>query len=167
MNTCVVYFSKVGNTKIVAEYLATKLDATAIQLQDDTKYKGLIGFIKGGMGASKKATANLDQSVYDEISQFDRIVLATPIWAGKTTPAINAVLEHVDFLGKEVYVVTTQADPKFKGSEERKQFYKEIIEEKKGKFIDYYPLAGTPPGAKVRSKEDLTSQVDALVHIDK
>lgn len=167
MNTCVVYFSKVGNTKIVAEYLAAKIEATAIQLEDDTKYKGLIGFIKGGMGASKKATANLDQSVYDEISKFDRVILATPIWAGKTTPAINAVLENVDFTDKEVYVVTTQADPKLKGSEERKQFYKEIIENKKGKFIEYYPLAGTAPGAKVRSKEDLTGQVDASVHIEK
>lgn len=165
MNTCVAYYSKSGNTKIVAEYLAEKIGADIIKLEDKTSYKGIVGFVKGGMNASRTKKADLDVAVYDEISKHDRIILATPVWAGKTTPAINSVLENVDFNSKEVYVVTTQADPSFKGEDERKGFYKEIIEKKNGKLVDYFSLQGAIPSRSAKSVEELTSQVDEIVKI--
>ncbi len=51
MKTCIAYFSKTGNTKIAAEYLAEKIGAELIPLRDGTTYKGVIGFVKGGMNA--------------------------------------------------------------------------------------------------------------------
>lgn len=165
MKTCIAYYSKIGNTKIAAEYLAEKIGATTIELNDQTNYKGVIGFIKGGFKASTGKKTKLDNSVYDEISKYDRIILATPVWAGKTTPAINAVLENVDFKEKEVYVMTTQADPTFKDAARRKSFYKEMIEGKKGKFIDCYSLAGSSPGKPPKSTQDLKNQVDQTVKI--
>ncbi len=165
MKTCIAYYSKTGNTKMAALYLAEKIDAKVIKLDDKTNYGGIIGFIKGGMNASKAKKAELDSSLYDEISTFDRIILATPVWAGKTTPAINSVLENVDFEGKEVYVMTTQANPSVENTEARKSFYKDIIEKKKGSFIDCFCLQGSPPSKPARSKEELSSQVDQLVKI--
>ena len=166
MKTCIVYYSKVGNTEIAAKYLADKLGAHVIKLEDKTNYKGLLGFIKGGMNASKTKVAELDHAVYDEIAGYDRIVLATPVWAGKTTPAINAILENVDFNGKEVYVMTTQAMPAAKDTEERRIFYQEKIEKKKGKLIECFSLQGSAPGKPPRSKEDLIRQVDECVNIE-
>ena len=165
MNTCVAYYSKSGNTKIVAEYLAKKIGADIIKLEDKTSYKGIVGFVKGGMNASRTKKADLDIAVYNEISKHDRIILATPVWAGKTTPAINSVLENIDFDSKEVYVVTTQADPSFKGEDERKGFYKEIIEKKNGKLVDYFSLQGAIPSRSTKSVEELISQVDEIVKI--
>ena len=165
MNTCIAYFSKVGNTKIAAEYLAGKMKADIINLDDKTNYKGFIGFMKGGMFASIKKKANLEKSIYEAISKYDRIVLATPVWAGKTTPAINAVLENVDFVGKEVYVMTTQADPAFSGADSRKSFYKTIIEAKHGKLMGYFSLEGSAPGKLPETKEFITNQVDKIVII--
>lgn len=165
MNTCIAYYSKSGNTEIVAEYLSKKIGADIIKLEDKTNYKGIVGFVKGGMNASRTKKAELDVTVYNEISKYDRIILATPVWAGKTTPAINSVLENVDFNGKEVYVVTTQADPSFKGSDERKRFYKDIIEKKNGKVIEYFSLQGAIPSKSAKSIEELTSQVDEIVNI--
>jgi multimeric flavodoxin WrbA len=127
MNTCVAYFSKSGNIKIAAEYLAEKIGAKVIALSDGTNYKGLIGFMKGGMNASLTRKAKLDSATFDEIAKYERIVLATPVWAGKTTPAINAVLENVDFTDKQVYVMTMQADPDCKDAGKRGEFYKEAI----------------------------------------
>jgi flavodoxin len=166
MKTCIVYYSKVGNTEIAAKYLAEKLGANIIKLEDKTNYKGLLGFIKGGMNASKVKMAELDHSVYDEMARYDRIVLATPVWAGKTTPAMNAILENVDFTGKEVYVMTTQAMPAAKDTEERVKFYREKVEKKKGKFVTCFSLQGSAPGKPRRSKEDLVRQVDELVNIE-
>lgn len=165
MSTCIAYYSKSGNTKIVAEYLSKKIGADIIKLEDKTNYKGIVGFVKGGMNASRTKKAELAVAVYNEISKYDRIVLATPVWAGKTTPAINSVLENVDFNGKEVYVVTTQADPSFKGADERKRFYKDIIEKKNGKVIEYFSLQGAIPSKSAKSIEELTSQVDEIVNI--
>jgi flavodoxin len=165
MKTCVAYYSKTGNIEIAAEYLAEKIGAKAIKLDDKTNYKGIIGFLKGGLNASTVKKAELDKSIYSEISKCNQIVLATPVWAGKTTPAINSVLENVDFKGKEVYVMTTQADPAFGGEQERKDFYKQIIESKEGKLIEYFSLVGTPPGKPARSKEDLKGQVDNTITI--
>lgn len=165
MNTCVVYYSKNGNTKVAAEYLANKLDAKAIELIDKTKYKGVIGFLKGGMKASQNKASVLDCSVYEEISKFERVVLATPVWAGKTTPAINSVIQNSDLTGKQVYVMTTQADPDCKDEQKRKSFYKQAIEAKGGVFMDCFSLCGSPPGKPAKSLNELSVQVDAKVNI--
>jgi flavodoxin len=162
MNTCVAYFSKVGNTKIAAEYLAEKIGAEIIALSDGTNYKGIIGFLKGGMNASLAKKATLDTSVFEQISKFERIVLATPVWAGKTTPAINAVLENVDFSGKQVYVLTTQADPDCKDTAKRDEFYKEVINAKNGKYMALFSIHGDAPG-KIAPREEIIKRVDAKV----
>ena len=166
MKTCIAYYSKVGNTEIAAKYLAKKLGANIIKIEDKTSYKGLLGFIKGGMNASKVKTAKLDHSVYSEIESYDRIVLATPVWAGKTTPAMNAILENVNFSGKEVYVMTTQAMPTAKDTEERVKFYQEKIGKTKGQLVQCFSLQGSAPGKPPRSKEDLARQVYELVNIE-
>lgn len=165
MKTCIAYFSKMGNTEIAAEYLAEKIGAKLIRLDDQTNYRGFIGFLKGGMNASKAKTAKFAPSVYEEIVQYDRIILATPVWAGKTTPAINAILENVDFTGKEVYVMTTQAMPNEKETEERKRFYRERIERKSGRFVTCFSLQGSAPNKAPRSRKELIDQVDEIVKI--
>jgi flavodoxin len=162
MKTCIAYYSKSGNTKIAAEYLAEKIGAKVIVLSDETNYKGAIGFIKGGMNASLAKKAKLNSALYDEISKFERIVLATPVWAGKTTPAINAVLSNVKFEGKEVYVLTTQADPDCKGVGKREDFYRKAIEANKGKFIRLFSLYGASPGATA-SREEMIKRVDSVL----
>ncbi len=164
MKTCVAYFSRSGNTKKAAEYLANKIGATIIALDDNTNYRGFIGFLKGGMRASFAKNAKLHSAIYREISKFDRIVLATPVWAGKTTPAINAVLSNVDLQGKAVYVLTTQADPDCKGSEERKEFYRKAIESRNGEFIQLYSLYGSSPGSTA-SSDEMADRVEATVDI--
>lgn len=165
MKTCIAYFSKSGNTKNAAEHLAGKIGAEVIALDDKTNYKGVVGFLKGGMRASFRQKAALDGAVYRKISAFDRIVLATPIWAGKTTPAINAVLANVDFQGKEVYVVTTQADPACKDSQARREFYHKAVEERGGRFVKLFSLYGSPPGTAAL-REDMAARVDAAVDIE-
>ena len=164
MKTCIAYYSQSGNTKMAAEYLAEKINADLITLRDETKYKGILGFVKGGMNASLAKKAKLSRAFFDEIAKFDRIILATPVWAGKTTPAINAILSAVDFEGKEVYVLTTQADPNCKGADNRKAFYKNAVGAKHGTFLALFSLHGSSPGATA-SREDMIQRVDSAVDI--
>ena len=165
MQTCIAYFSKTGNTRMAVEHLAKKISATLIELNDSTNYKGFIGFVKGGMNASIGKTAKLDHTIYDQIAKFDRIILATPVWAGKTTPAINAVLTHVDWHGKKVYVITTQADPLCKDAQKRKDFYRKAVEAKNGTFVEIYALYGASPGA-LASREEMNQRVDTAIDLN-
>ena len=142
MKTCVAYFSKNGNTRIVSEYVANKAGATLIELKENKNYKGFVGFIKGGFRASTHKIAKLDSSIYDEIVKHDTIILATPVWAGQTTPAINAAIKNIDFTSKKVFVITTQADPACGGHNERFDYYKKQIEERSGTFIDCFFYCG-------------------------
>jgi len=43
LKTGIAYFSKTGNTKVVAEYLAKELDAKLIRLEENKNYQGLGG----------------------------------------------------------------------------------------------------------------------------
>ena len=70
---CCIFF-KIGNTEIAAEYLAGKIGAETIKLIDKTNYKGTIGFLKGGFNASTKKTAEMDSSLFNEISGYERII---------------------------------------------------------------------------------------------
>ena len=164
MRTCIAYYSRTGNTQTAAEYLAEKLGAEAIALHDTADYSGMIGFVKGGMFASLGKQARLGQDVFDVIAAFDRIVLATPVWAGKTTPAINAVLAHVDWTGKAVYALTTQADPACRDAEKREAFYRRAVEAKQGTFVALFSMYGAPPN-KAAAREDIRRRVDSGVDL--
>lgn len=107
----------------------------------------------------------LDCSVYDEILKFERVVHATPVWAGKTTPAINAVLQNSDLTDKQFYVMTTHEDQDCKDEDRRKCFYKQAVEAKGGKFMNCFSLCGSPPGKPSMSLIELSTQVDTKVSI--
>jgi len=159
LKTGIAYFSKTGNTKVVAEYLAKELDAKLIRLEENKNYQGLGGFLLGGFRASTHKAAKLAPSIFEDIAGYDTVILATPVWAGQTTPVINALLKHMDFTGKQVYVITVQADPERRGHEGRERFYREAIEQKGGKLAACFSLAGASPG-KLRPKSELVAQVE-------
>jgi len=53
MNYKVVYFTRTGNSKRVAEKIANKLSCETIQITDNINWKGILGFLKGGYYSSK------------------------------------------------------------------------------------------------------------------
>ena len=53
MNTLVVYYSRTGKTKFVAEKVATKLKAEIEEVLDLKNRSGRIGFLKAGYDATR------------------------------------------------------------------------------------------------------------------
>ena len=165
MKTCIAYFSKEGNTKAAAEYMAKKFGADLICLRDVKGYRGFFGFMKGGFLSATGRSEKLDPEIYTEISRYQRVILADPVWAGKTTPMINAVLKNVELNGKEMILVTVQADPQFGGHSEREARYRQVIAGKGGTFMGCYPLLGNGPGKAPKSRAEMAAQVDEKVAI--
>jgi len=88
MNIKVIYFTRTGNSKRVAEKIATKLNASVIQIDDHHQWKGFIGYIRAGFYSTvdKKVKITLSQP----IESYDELIVVSPLWAGGAAPAIRA-----------------------------------------------------------------------------
>ncbi|ERI92414.1 hypothetical protein HMPREF1982_02396 [Clostridiales bacterium oral taxon 876 str. F0540] len=103
MNYKVVYFSRTGTSKRVANKIADKLSCETVEINDYMNWKGLIGFIKGGYYASRNK--EIEISLSGSVENSDEIVLVTPLWAGGPAPAVMSFLKK--FPSDKVHLVVT------------------------------------------------------------
>ncbi len=102
----VLYFSRNGNSKRIAEKIAQKSGAEMSVITDDKKWKGIFGFIKGGAYASSwKVTTPLLSPVVSW-DQYDKIVIVSPVWANNVAPAVYSLLmKEKKIMNKLVLVI--------------------------------------------------------------
>ena len=89
----VVYFSRTGISKNVAEKIASKLSCEVIQITDNMNWKGILGFIKGGYYSSKNK--DVDIKINGNLDNSDELIVVTPLWAGRVAPAIRVLLKNM------------------------------------------------------------------------
>lgn len=104
MNYKVVYFTRTGNSKRVAEKIASKLSCEALQITDNMNWKGGFGYLKGGYYAS--LNRDVDINIPENLDSADELIVVTPIWAGGIAPDIKAFLKNTT-LNKVHLVVTS------------------------------------------------------------
>lgn len=108
MKSIVVYYSRSGNTKRVAEMMARELKADLQELVDKRGRGGLLGFLKAGRDAMKERNTELgplSQSPED----YDLILVGTPVWASNPAPAVRTFLQSHDLSGKKVALFCTMS----------------------------------------------------------
>ena len=108
MKTLIVYYSLEGNTQWAAERIAANLDADTLRLVPKAAYpdKGFKKFLFGGKSAVMKETPELEPYEVDMV-QYERIILATPVWAGTMAPPLRAFLQKEDLSGKRFALVAS------------------------------------------------------------
>jgi hypothetical protein len=151
----VVYFSKDGSTKVLANLLVSKYDAEIIELVEKSKLNMLGKVVK----AVRKKSVDLKGEPYNKIDGFTKLYLCTPIWASNGTPAMNAFIEKADFTGKDVTIVTVKGYPK--SVEATHAYLTTSVANSKGKVTNCYDVRGAAMGKTV-SKEELQKQLDSL-----
>ena len=84
-----------GNTKYVADYIASKLDVTIIEINPQKAYpnKGIRKFYWGGKSAVMGETPKLEEYTFDS-SKYDYIIIGSPIWASNVTPPIKTFIKE-------------------------------------------------------------------------
>lgn len=107
----VVYYSRTGNTKKVAEDLATALGADIEQLIDKKDRSGAGGYLKAGRDASKNSLTEIGP-VKTDASRYDLVVIGTPVWAWNMTPAVRTYITANKALLKKIAVFTTAGGTK-------------------------------------------------------
>ena len=107
MKSIVVYYSLEGNTKEAAEVIAASLGADLLEVEPmrSVNKSGAGKFIVGGAQATFGICPPL-KPVTLELDLYDRIILGTPVWAGKCAPAINSLLKKYSINDKIEAVFT-------------------------------------------------------------
>ena len=106
MKTLVVYYSRSGKTKLAAEALATTLDTDIEQIIDMENRNGIIGYLKSGYQAVKRIKAKISPAKKLP-SEYDLVVICTPIWAGTMSSATRTYLSTYGSKIKNVaYIIT-------------------------------------------------------------
>lgn len=107
MTLCIVYYSATGNTRTVAEAIATELGGTLIPVRDLAAYSRATLYLFGAPKALRGERAEIEPARIDA-SAFDLIVVASPVWAFRPTPAANAAIAALEGCeGKTGFAVAT------------------------------------------------------------
>jgi len=96
LKSLVIYYSKTGNTKLIAEAIASELkaDLFEIQRQKDIKSSGFRLYFRGGFESMTKKNIRLEKTDID-FSKYDLIFLGTPVWAWRLNPVVRSFLKKV------------------------------------------------------------------------
>ena len=99
----VLYYSQTGNTKAVANEMATRLGADVEEIVPVQLYDGDF------QATIERGKKELDEGAYPEIkslnsnvADYDVIFIGYPVWFGTYAPPIATFLNQVDLSGKKV-----------------------------------------------------------------
>jgi flavodoxin len=106
MKTLVVYYSRTGKTRFVAEKVASELKAEIEEVVDLKNRSGRFGFLKAGYDATRGNKTEIAET-QKLPSDFDLIVVGTPVWNSRPASAISTYLQRNDFAGKKAAVFCT------------------------------------------------------------
>ena len=147
MKKIVAFYSKDGNCKALAKALSDKYDCELLEIEEaKTRKNNFLGFMKCGRQAFFNKKSKLAIDVKEKFLPYDEITLVSPVWAGTTTPAINAVLHGIDLTGKKITLFACQADPDLTALKKIKAKFKKILLENGGIYEKCYCVQGSNPG---------------------
>ncbi len=105
MRECVVYYSMSGNSKKLAELIASERQIQLLELKPQHHYNVFLAFTKGVFDIKLKR--NIGLTLNQDISSYQRVFLVCPVWAGEYPAFINSFIKHNDFNNKELYITGT------------------------------------------------------------
>lgn len=90
----ILFYSLQGSTRKVAKYLSEELDVPMeeIKLKNDYQPDGIKKYIFGGRQALMGSKPPI-LKVKSDVTKYDTLIIGSPVWAGRFTPAIKTLLE--------------------------------------------------------------------------
>lgn len=148
----VVYYSLTGNTKFIASQISNELNADIEEVKPikDLDPNSGSKYFWGGMKATMKSKPDLEELVYNP-SEYDLIIIGTPVWAWTLSPAIRAYCKKFDFGNKLIALFTSSSGNGIKAMSRFKEFMKNSTIIGENRFCD--PLTNNPVQAKQKAVE--------------
>ncbi len=101
LKSLVVYYSRTGNTKFGAETVAAELGSDIEEIVDLKKRAGKLGWLSGGKDSMQQKETPIAPTKLLP-ADYDLIIIGTPIWAWRPTPAIRTYISKNNLSGKKV-----------------------------------------------------------------
>lgn len=105
MKSLVVYYSRTGRTKKIAEELAKKLSADIEEIIDTQKRSGPLGYLRAGYQARKRKLTII-KPCSKQPSQYDIVLIGTPIWFYTMATPIRTYLHQQKNLPRVAFFCT-------------------------------------------------------------
>lgn len=106
----VVFFSYTGNTKKIAESIQKKLNCDILEIKPvkpySTDYQTVVDDEQNNESSKKKPEI---QSIDKDLSQYDEIIVGSPVWWYTIAPVIRTFLSENDLKGKIIKPFATNA----------------------------------------------------------
>ncbi|ALE58996.1 flavodoxin [Paraburkholderia sp. RL17-368-BIF-A] len=87
----VVFFSRTGTTRRLAGALAGMLSADIEEICDFSERRGALGYLRCVIDSWRKRPAEIVPAGLDP-SQYDLVLVGTPVWAGAVSAPVRAYL---------------------------------------------------------------------------
>ena len=91
MKTCIIFHSYTGITRGIARKIQAACGGDLIEVKPRQKYHKLTAYTIGSIRARSEEKDPIDPDSID-VTAYDLIVIGTPVWAWKPTPATNAAI---------------------------------------------------------------------------
>ena len=102
MKKLFIYYSYTGNGDVVSKKMQEKgYDIRKVESEKRLPKVFFFAMLSGGFQAAANKKWKLKEFDYD-ISEYDEIVIGSPIWNGRITPAINTLLANTNFENKKL-----------------------------------------------------------------
>lgn len=124
MKNLIVYYSLTGFSEQVASELSKSLGCKSIKIMEVGKRpsSGFFLYFVGGFQAITKRTVKIEPIAID-LSEYERTILFTPIWAGHLPPATRTFLSQYKDKINKLEVVSVS------GLGDKNQAFKKDIED--------------------------------------
>jgi flavodoxin len=123
MRSLVIFYSRTGNSKFVAEKVASELGADIEEVVDLKNRRGWLGFIKAGYDATRGKETIIEKTQRSPMA-YDLIVVGSPVWNSRLAPAIRTYLKENNLAQKKIALFCTNEG---RGSEKTLAMMKSLI----------------------------------------
>ena len=133
----ILYYSRTGNTRMTCEALQKELNAQLIEVKDLTDRSGSWGGLTGMLNTLFNMETGIDPE-HPDLSSCSNIILASPLWAGKLSPAIRTLIARNKFDNKKVIIFTTGNAILDEANQEKN---KALVKASSGQVVGYLQVA--------------------------
>ena len=141
--TLIMYYSKTGKTKNVAEELKVLMpDARVVEIKSD------VGIMKAVMWQQLFNRNACNEPIAVDLEKYDKVILCSPIWLQKISSPMRTIINTVPLAGKKVHLFVVCAGHFGEGGQER---LKKQLASKEINLVNLYIIkSGGKTDAEIR-----------------
>ncbi len=107
IRACVIFYSYSGITRGIAEAISSSAGCDIIEIKTKKPYTSFSAYTAGVLRSRKGEADQIEQEEID-VSEYDLLIIGTPVWAWKPSPAINSAVRALcGCEGKTAAIFTT------------------------------------------------------------